>query len=55
MLSANPELPAWRVKEILEETARDIDPPGKDPRTGAGLADAYGAVKKALAEKGEGK
>ncbi|MHC4599371.1 MAG: S8 family serine peptidase [Planctomycetota bacterium] len=53
MLSANPELTAWRVKEILEETAKDIDPPGKDPRTGAGLADAYAAVKKALDEKKE--
>ncbi|MHC4777701.1 MAG: S8 family serine peptidase [Planctomycetota bacterium] len=51
MLSANPELTAWRVKEILEETAKDIDPPGKDARTGAGLADAYAAVKKAIAEK----
>jgi subtilisin family serine protease len=48
MLSANPELPAWLVKEILEETATDIAPPGKDTRTGAGLANAYRAVRKAM-------
>ena len=47
MLSANPELPAWRVKEILEETAKDLGKEGKDNRTGAGLVDAYAAVKAA--------
>ncbi len=47
ILSANPDLTAWRVKEILEETAKDVGEPGKDNRTGAGLADAYAAVKKA--------
>lgn len=47
ILSANPELAAWRVKEILEGTARDIDPKGKDTRTGAGLLNAYKAVKAA--------
>jgi subtilisin family serine protease len=44
MLSANPELPAWRVKEILEDTAQDIAPAGKDNLTGAGLIDAFQAV-----------
>lgn len=44
ILSANPELPAWRVKEILETTAEDIAPSGKDNLTGAGLIDAYQAV-----------
>jgi subtilisin family serine protease len=47
MLSANPQLPAWRVREILEETAVDLDVPGKDPRTGAGLINAFEAVKAA--------
>jgi subtilisin family serine protease len=45
VLSANPELPAWRVKEILEETATDIPPRGKDVKTGAGLLHALKAVK----------
>jgi subtilisin family serine protease len=53
MLSANPELPAWRVREIMMETAADIAPPGKDNRTGAGLIDALAAVKKAIALKSE--
>jgi subtilisin family serine protease len=51
MLCANGELTAWRVKAILEETAKDLGEPGKDNRTGAGLADAFAAVQKALKEK----
>jgi subtilisin family serine protease len=51
VLSANPELLAWRVKEILEMTAADIGKPGKDPRTGSGLVNAYEAVKNALSER----
>jgi len=51
VFSANPELTAWRVKEILEATATDVGPKGKDPRTGAGLANALAAVKMAIAEK----
>ncbi len=53
VLSAAPELPAWKVKEILEETATDIDPQGKDNRTGAGLLNAYKAVKAARALAGD--
>ncbi len=45
MLSADPELLPWRVKKVLEETARDLKPRGKDPETGRGLVDAYRAVK----------
>jgi subtilisin family serine protease len=48
ILSAAPETNAWRVKELLEETARDIKPRGKDNATGAGFLDAHAAVKKAL-------
>ncbi len=51
MLSANPELTPWRVKAILEETAKDVKPKGKDVETGAGLVNAYKAVKKAIEER----
>jgi len=44
MLSVNPELTSWRVKEILEDTAKDIAPRGKDNETGAGLVNALKAV-----------
>jgi subtilisin family serine protease len=47
MLAAAPDLPAWRVREILEATAADLDAPGKDVRTGAGLVDALRAVRAA--------
>ncbi|MHC4410342.1 MAG: S8 family serine peptidase [Planctomycetota bacterium] len=47
MLGVSPELTPWRVKAIVEETARDLPPKGKDPRTGAGLVDAAAAVKAA--------
>lgn len=48
MLSANPALTSWRIKSILEETAKDIAPAGKDTQTGAGLLDSFAAVKRAL-------
>jgi len=48
ILSAKPETTAWRVKEILEQTATDIRPRGKDSKTGAGLLHALKAVKLAL-------
>jgi len=47
MLSANPELPAWRIKEIMEATAKDLWAKGKDNRTGAGLLDAFEATREA--------
>jgi subtilisin family serine protease len=52
MLSANPELTAWRLRKILEKTATDVGPPGKDPRTGTGLANAFLAVREARAGAG---
>lgn len=55
MLSAAPDLPAWRVKEIMEKTATDLGDKGKDNRTGAGLLNAYEAVKEALRISGERK
>jgi subtilisin family serine protease len=48
MLSAHPELTPWAVKDVLEKTARDIPPKGKDPETGAGLLDAFAAVERAI-------
>ena len=51
MLSANPDLPAWEVKAIMEATARDLPPAGRDNRTGSGLIDAAAAVRAALARR----
>ena len=48
MLSANPDLAPWRIKAMLEETATDIKPKGKDTATGAGLVHARRAVQAAL-------
>ena len=45
MLSANPEIPAWQIKEIIESTATPLEKGGKNSRTGAGLINAYEAVK----------
>jgi len=47
VLSVDPDLTPWRVKAILEETADDLPPRGKDPETGAGLVDALAAVRAA--------
>lgn len=44
MLEADPDLTPWVARDILVSTARDIDPPGVDVQTGAGLVDAYAAV-----------
>ncbi len=52
MFSVAPELPAWRIKDIMEETARDIGAEGKDNRTGAGLVGAWKAVLAAEAAVG---
>ncbi len=47
VLSANPELNAWEVKELLEETAADLGEKGRDTHYGAGLIDALAAVRAA--------
>jgi hypothetical protein len=44
MLSVDPELPAWRVKEIMEATAKDLGAEGRDTTFGAGLVQAAAAV-----------
>jgi subtilisin family serine protease len=47
VLSANPELNAWQVKRILEQTSKDLGPPGPDHEHGAGLVQALDAVQAA--------
>tara|TARA_R110002073_G_scaffold4213_4_gene28081 strand:+ start:42551 stop:44050 length:1500 start_codon:yes stop_codon:yes gene_type:complete len=45
MLSANPELLPWKIKEILLNTAEDIGDKGFDYQHGHGFVNAYDAVK----------
>lgn len=49
MLSANPDLNPWQVKQILEETALDLGPEGRDESFGSGLVDTLKAVRAAKA------
>jgi len=44
MLSKNSSLTPAQVKNILRQTAKDIDAPGVDDKTGAGRVDALAAV-----------
>ncbi len=48
MLSANPDLFPWEVKEILKKTAEDIGAPGFDYQSGHGFVNAFDAVSEAL-------
>jgi len=50
MLSANPELNAWRVKVLMEQTCKDIGAKGRDFVFGAGLLQAADAVRAARRE-----
>jgi len=52
ILSEQPSMSVWRVREIIERSAQDLGPPGKDNMFGFGLADAYAAVM--MARGGEG-
>ena len=49
MLEANPELPVWRLQELMTATANDIGEPGHDLAHGAGMLQAHKAVEAALA------
>jgi subtilisin family serine protease len=44
MLERRSDLTPGRVRDILQTTAKDLGPKGRDVMFGAGLADAYGAV-----------
>ena len=47
MLSVNPNLSPSQVRQILQETAIDLGPPGKDNTFGFGLIDPVAALKAA--------
>ena len=48
MLSADPELLPWELREIITSTAMDVAAPGYDHETGHGLINCYRAVKEVL-------
>lgn len=48
MLSADPELLPWDLREIITSTATDVGEKGFDPQTGHGLINSYRAVKEVL-------
>ena len=51
MLSADPNLLPWDLKEIITTTATDVGPDGIDYETGHGLINCYAAVKEVLRRK----
>ena len=51
MLSADPDLLPWDLKEIITSTATDVGPEGVDHRTGHGLINCFDAVKEVLRRK----
>ena len=51
MLSADPDLLPWELKEIITSTATDISKKGVDFETGHGLINCYRAVKEVLRRK----
>ncbi|MDH3584329.1 MAG: S8 family serine peptidase [Phycisphaerae bacterium] len=51
MLSADPDLLPWDVREILASTALDVADEGVDFETGHGLINCYRAVKEVLRRK----
>ena len=48
VLSANPDLNPWEVRQIIIDTATDVGPEGYDHQTGHGLIDAFAAVSEAI-------
>lgn len=51
MLSADPDLLPWDLKEIITSTATDVGPEGIDYETGHGLINCHAAVKEVLRRK----
>lgn len=51
MLSADPDLLPWDLKEIIISTATDVADKGVDGQTGHGLINCYRAVKEVLRRK----
>jgi subtilisin family serine protease len=51
ILSADPDLHPWDVRDILTTTATDVAKPGYDFETGHGLVNCYRAVKETLRRK----
>ncbi|MGJ8723172.1 MAG: S8 family serine peptidase [Roseibacillus sp.] len=51
MLSADPDLLPWDLKEIITSTATDVGPAGVDYETGHGLINCHKAVKEVLRRK----
>lgn len=51
MLSADPDLLPWDLREIITSTATDISEDGRDDETGHGLINCYRAVKEVLRRK----
>lgn len=49
MLSVNKDLKPWQIERIMEETCEDLESPGWDKESGAGLISAHKAVMKAKA------
>ncbi|MFK7740262.1 MAG: S8 family serine peptidase [Planctomycetota bacterium] len=49
MLEANPDLPVWHLKRLLESTCKDMGEPGRDTTHGAGMMQADRAVAAARA------
>lgn len=51
MLSADPDLLPWELRQIITSTASDVGPKGVDMQTGHGLINCYRAVKEVLRRK----
>lgn len=54
ILAEHPAMSVWRVRGIIERTARDLGEPGKDNMFGHGVVDAHAAVLEARREAGRG-